>query len=78
MAVAKWQACTDPTRMLAWLRQQGKLTDRKSRLFAVACCHRIQHLLDDIGKHAVELSGRYADRAVPVEEMYGMEVLAWC
>jgi len=45
MTEAEWNACTEPRHMLAFLR--GKVSDRKLRLFAVASCRRVCHLLTD-------------------------------
>src|ERR1700760_1786645 len=60
MTRAEWLACTEPERMLAFLR--GKASDRKLRLFACACCRRIWHLLPDEPTRAVvEAVERYAD-----------------
>jgi hypothetical protein len=60
MTEQEWAACTDPMRMLAFIRE--KASDRKLRQFAFACCRRIWHLLTDArSRAAVETAERYAD-----------------
>jgi hypothetical protein len=60
MTKQEWMACTDPAPMLGFLR--GKVSDRKLRLFACACCRNIWHLLTDHhGRAAVEGAECYAD-----------------
>jgi hypothetical protein len=65
---ADWRACEDPEPLLHFLRDKG--SNRKWRLFAVACCCRIDHLLtDDRSRRSVEVAARYADGAATEEEL---------
>jgi hypothetical protein len=68
MNVGDWLSCdNDPERMADFLR--GKGSDRKLRLFAVACCRRIWHFLEDEGRQAVELAEGYADGVRTPDEL---------
>jgi hypothetical protein len=59
----QWLACEDPERMLEFLR--GKASERKLRLFAVACMRRVGHLLiEKQSMEAVELAEEFAEGRV--------------
>src|SRR5262245_45258313 len=58
-----WHEQSDPDTMLQMLR--GRISERKARLFAVACCRRVLHLLRETNsRRAVEVAERYADGEV--------------
>jgi hypothetical protein len=60
MIEAEWLTCTDPRRILGFLRDKG--SDRKLRLFAAACCRLIWYLLkDERSQKAVEIAEQFAD-----------------
>jgi hypothetical protein len=60
MTEEEWLAATDPTPMLEFLR--GKASNRKLRLFAVACCRRIPAVDSyDHGAAALGLAERLAE-----------------
>jgi hypothetical protein len=64
MAKSKWTGETDPKVMLDFL-STTKASDRKLRLYAVACCRAIWPLLtDDRCRRAVETAEDYAEGRV--------------
>jgi hypothetical protein len=67
MREVEWLACADPRPMLDSLR--GKASERKLRLFTVACCRRAWGpMRDETCRRAVEVAERYADRQASNQE----------
>ncbi len=67
MTEVEWLACGDPDVMLRDIRR--KATQRKLRLFAVACCRQVWHLLDPKHRASVEAAQRFADGEAAVAEL---------
>ena len=60
MTEKEWLAAGDPMPMLEFLR--GKTSERKKRLFALACCYKIIHLIpNEEAKKAVGVAERIAE-----------------
>jgi hypothetical protein len=56
----EWLSCTDPQKMLEHL--EDRASARKLRLFAVACCRKIWHLLPDQDcRKAVQIAEGFAE-----------------
>ncbi len=68
MTKSQWLVCDDPAPMLEALGQ--RMSQRKLRLFACACCRRVADLFpDDQWLAAVEVAERFADGLAPESEL---------
>jgi hypothetical protein len=65
-----WRRCTNPSRMLNFLRERDRASDRKLRLVCTALCRQVWHLLaDERYRAAVEVAERPADGLASDEEL---------
>lgn len=72
----RWDEAADTDWLLDHVGAAG--TDRKLRLFAVACCRDIWHLLtDERSRAAVETAERFADGLVAKKELAAARDAAW-
>jgi hypothetical protein len=68
MTEDEWLACTDPAKMVEFLRNTA--TERKLRLFVCACCRTFWSFLTDLrSREAVEAAERYADGLIKRQEL---------
>lgn len=76
MTEQEWLACTDPHKMLEF--PWGKVSDRKMRLVACACCRRIPGFLDSQpDREGLELTERDADGLAVEEDIAARFDLVW-
>ena len=68
MTESDWNRSTDSQAMLSFLQERGA-SERKQRLFAVACSRRAWPLIDDLGRAAVEVAERFADGRADAEQL---------
>jgi hypothetical protein len=74
MSETEWVHATDHSKMVEWLTASSKeaitISDRKWRLFAVACCRHIwDQLADESSRKAVERTERSAEERVQQGEL---------
>jgi hypothetical protein len=68
MTETEWLGCNDPDEILFWLKDRS--SDRKMRLFGLACCQRIAHLFPDRrSKSALVILEHYADGQCSNDEL---------
>jgi hypothetical protein len=78
MTESDWWSCQEPQKMLLALRASGKLSERKGRLFAVAACRRLWHLLtDERSRQGVEVAEQCADGLADPQALRGAYQTAW-
>lgn len=71
MTEAEWLSCADPQRMLDFLGTRA--SDRKLRLWACACVHRIEHLVPhELGHQAVAVTERFVDGLADEREVFSV------
>jgi hypothetical protein len=72
MTEAEWLACIDPGRLHFWvvLIAGNRFSNRKLKLFEVACCRQIWHIITDARcRRAIEVAERFADGMVSEDDL---------
>ncbi|MFO0798304.1 MAG: hypothetical protein U0804_12575 [Gemmataceae bacterium] len=67
---SEWATSTDPLAMLSFLRDLGLVSERKLRLFAVACCRRIRFDEARNGIKAVDAAELFADGRITPHRLH--------
>ncbi len=82
----QWLACQSSARMLEYLRGSGRASERKLRLFAVACCRQPSFFgrWSTVDSAAVALAERYAEGQADLHQLQAARQQAlymgptWC
>ncbi len=61
MTYEEWQTCRDLDALLTYARRRGQFSVRKRRLFACACCQKLDRLLPRAHRRALAFAERFAD-----------------
>jgi hypothetical protein len=69
MTEQEWRSATDPHAMLEFLQNSRRSSERKLRLFAVACSRRMWNWVDALGRTAVDVAESFADGSASPEEL---------
>ncbi len=71
MSETEWLAQTDPNALLTFLLWQGRISERKRRLFACACCRPFLCLAaDERPRAALDAAEDHADGCTSAEALY--------
>src|SRR5437588_522811 len=74
MTEIEWYGCQEPRELQEFLGPRA--SDRKFRLFAVACCRRLWDRIRPEGRAAVEAAERFADGAETPQRLRAALALA--
>ena len=78
MTEEQWGTCTEPKERLTFLLSGDRPLERKLRLFLVACCRRIWHLLPSGScRQAVTVAERFADGQATADELGRIRWETW-
>jgi hypothetical protein len=69
MTEQDWQTASEPQTMLDFLQKRETTSERKLRLFAVACSRRMWDLIEVLGRTAVDVAECFADGLAGPEEL---------
>jgi hypothetical protein len=75
MTESEWEFAAEPHAMLEFLQSIGRPSERKLRLFAVACSRRMWDQIDGLGRHAVDVAEKFADGIAGAEELRAARLL---